>query len=87
MPLISESHFINKRITEIIGDNKRIIGSPTWHIRIIGKFSGTSLSTTKGTQHLAGEIHSASDLDFYIYVVSWIFQVRRLAICCVMFHN
>ena len=34
MPLISESHFINKRITGIIDDNKRIIGSPIWHKRI-----------------------------------------------------
>ena len=31
---VPESHFINKRITGIMGDNKRIIGSPTWHKRI-----------------------------------------------------
>ena len=28
------------------------------------------MSTTKGTQHLAGEIRSASDLDFYVDGVS-----------------
>jgi hypothetical protein len=28
------------------------------------------VSTTKGTQHLAGEIRSASDLDFYVDGVS-----------------
>ena len=28
------------------------------------------MSTTKGTQHLAGEVRSASDLDFYIDGVS-----------------
>ena len=29
------------------------------------------VSTTKGTQHLAGEIRSASDLDFYVDGVSF----------------
>ena len=30
----------------------------------------TLVSTTKGTQHLTGELKSASDLDFYIDGVS-----------------
>ena len=33
------------------------------------------MSTTKGTQHLAGEIRSASDLDFYVDGVSFFLQV------------
>ena len=41
------------------------------HTHIIQHKTRALVSTTKGTQHLAGEIRSASDLDFYVDGVSY----------------
>ena len=44
------------------------------------------MSTTKGTQHLVGEIHSASDLDFY-KLEHVVFQVQeQILSCCLLYY-